>query len=135
MSVLYASKKYLVSGLTSRCEKFLQDQLNATNAAMLLAQSIFFDAKALEEQCMAIIQRQTQKVFASEAFLNSCDEVVRRILASDYLTVSEIQVFDACVAWAQVKCQKQGISKAPAALKDALGDLLYLIRFSNNEAT
>ena len=129
MSVLYAAKKYQISGLTTRCAKFLETQLNVTNATILLEHSIFFELKGLEEQCMNVIHQKTQQVFASEAFLHSSDEVIRRILESDALCVSEVQVFYACVSWAQMKCQTLGFAESPSALKAILGDLFYLIRF------
>ena len=129
MSVLYAAKKYLVTGLITHCEKFLENQINPTNATVMLEQSIFWEAKALELQCMNIIQQDTQEVFASDAFLHSSDEVMRRILECDVLSVSEVKVFDACISWARMKCQEHDVVESPAALKDMLGDLFYLIRF------
>ena len=52
-----------------------------------------------------------------------------KILRRDALTVSEMDVYRACMAWAAAKCQRKGTGKSTKALKAALGDLLYLIRF------
>jgi hypothetical protein len=122
MQVMYAANKYLVTGLAVQCERFLEQQLNASNAAVLLEQSMLFDAKALHDRCLKTIQTQSEACLRSEGFLASSREVVRRVLESDELAAPEIDVFEACVAWAERK--REG-----GSLKATLGELLYLVRF------
>ena len=119
----------MVSTLTARCTSFLEQQLDAENAAMLLQQSFLFDEVALADSCLQKIQQQTQEVFASESFIHSSNEVLKTVLQSDILNVTEIQVFNACIHWAKVKCRTQGIMESSENIKTALDDLIYLIRF------
>ena len=42
MGLLYASKKYLVSGLSAKCCGFVENQLNVANACQIMEQVFVF---------------------------------------------------------------------------------------------
>ena len=136
MEVLGVSQRYQVSALTSQCESYVEQRANASNAAALMEQSIVLGSTRLQEHCLLIMQLQSKQVLASEAFLDSCKDVVRRVLESESLSEPEISLFHACMTWAERKLLKQqqreqlqNTGETPGNLRSVLGDLLYLIRF------
>ena len=129
MQVMYAANKYLVTGLISRCVKFLEQRLQASNAAMLLEQSLLLDEKALQERCLKTIQENSSKVLTTPDFLTSSRDVVTRVLESENLSAPEIEVFEACVAWAKKKLEREETEVTPDNIKVTLDEMLYLVRF------
>ena len=83
----------------------------------------------LQEICLLTIQQSSKEVFESDDFLKASDDIMDKILRCDALSVSEMEVYRACMAWAAAKCQRKETGESTEALKVALGDLLYLIRF------
>ena len=55
MQILYASKKYLIPGLTKKCTDFMENNLSGENAAGVLEQCLLFDEKEMVAKCMKVI--------------------------------------------------------------------------------
>lgn len=85
---------------------------------------------SLEEFCVERISTNIKSVFKTIDFL-TCERVMLyHILSLDALNCNETEVFDACISWAQSKCEHEGLDAASTAnLRDALGDAIFKIRF------
>lgn len=60
LSTLYAAKKYIVPQLSEQCVDFLQQNLTARNACLMLSQSRLFDEPNLRHSCWVIIDAQVR---------------------------------------------------------------------------
>lgn len=124
MPVLHAAHRYQVHSLTTKCVEFVEGNLSADNACSLLEQCVEFDDQPMVDCCTQFIARHTADVLRSEAYIRSSVEVVCRIASLDTLSVDEIELFEACVAWATAR----GGSDSEE-LRRHLSPLLELIRF------
>ena len=66
----------------------------------------------------------------SESFLSISREVLAKIVERDALTgAPEIDIFNGCLKWAAKECERNGWEASPANKREALGNVLHLIRF------
>jgi len=128
MVIMYASKKYMLPGLTSVCTKYLDQSVDLTNACLILNQSISFDEKELTEKCFKIIDSKTEEAFASDDFANLDKRVMEILIARDTLKIKEISLFEAVVKWASHECKRRELPGKSENLREVMGDILYLIR-------
>ena len=56
MSVLYASKKYIIPALTKKCIRFLSGKISPETVLTLLEQSMLFEEKKLKDKVLKQIQ-------------------------------------------------------------------------------
>ena len=90
MFILYASKKYMMSGLTDKCTQYLKSNLDASNACTVLEQSIFFEEAELQERCLKCIKYKTKAALESETSLNIGLNTLSKILSLEMFTVKEV---------------------------------------------
>ena len=133
MQILYASKKYMIPSLTAKCSEFLEKNLTANNVCDIFDQALLFDEQNLVEKCLSIVTKDTKHVFASKSFTNISHVSLARVLQSEKLNVSEIDVFKACIQWAEAKKLEQS-SSSEVTIRSILGELLYAIRFPTMSA-
>ncbi|KAI3422352.1 BTB/POZ domain-containing protein 1 [Globodera pallida] len=129
MSILYTAKKYAVPTLESACVNFLETCLNGDNAFMLLSKARFYDEQRLANQCLEIIDEETQEAMKSEDFLSIDHETLCAVLGRDTLRVKELSLFKATVRWAFEKCRAKCLQPTPENLRLALGVALNQLRF------
>jgi hypothetical protein len=128
MDVLNASRRYKVPTLATRCHQFINDRLTDSDVCSLLDQCIVANETDLVNSCLAFIKHHTSAVIASQSFLESSPEVVLHILNLEETTATEIELFEACVAWARSRCAP-GNRDDPDALRRHLEPMLPHIRF------
>jgi hypothetical protein len=128
MDVLIASRRYKVPSLAIRCLQFINDHLTDADVCSILEQCLAADDTYLTDSCIAYIQQHTSGVLASQSFLGSSPEVVLLILKQDEATIAEIELFEACVAWARSRCAPGSRDDADA-LRRHMEPLLSFIRF------
>jgi len=68
LPVLYVSKKYILSTLTQRCAKFLEDNMHIDNVCVIYEQCLYFDETHILDKCRSFIETRTKEVFASDTF-------------------------------------------------------------------
>jgi len=124
MQVLRASRQYQVHSLTNRCQQFVIDNLLLSNACSFLEQCVESDESVLVDACTQFISHNTEAVLQSQNFIHSSVEVVRRIINLESISVGEIDLFEACVAWARTRGGND-----PEHLRKHLTPVLDLIRF------
>ena len=124
--VLYAAKKYIVTALVKLCVQHLEDIVKPENACLILDQSILLE-DSLENKCVSIIQRHTKKVLISETFYKVSNLTLCKILKCGGLSLSEVEVFKACVKWAELQCTSHQVEPNPENSRQMLGNALFLI--------
>jgi BTB/POZ domain-containing protein 3/6 len=129
LSVLYCSKKYLVSTLASACVSYLETSLNELNACLLLSQSRLFEEENLTTRCWEVIDAQAELALSSEGFVDIDEKTLRFILMRDTLNAKELSVFSALLRWSSNECYKQEVEDTPENQRTAMKDLIYLVRF------
>ena len=129
MSVLYASKKYIMTALTKRCTDFLEKKISPATAAGILQHSMMFDEKDLKNKVLAKIVDEASAVLKSDDFLQLSKEALHQVLQLNLKISKELEVFEACMKWAENKCQELGKRADRENMRKALGENLYLIRF------
>ena len=64
--------------------------------------------KDIQQRCLELIDENTSGVMKSEGFVNIELETLKMIISRDTLEVKELDVWLACVRWAENQCQRQG---------------------------
>lgn len=85
----------------------------------------------LIKSCETFIIVNTAAVFKPASFLNCDKDVLEHILKMDVFSCSEVETFEACMAWVRVKSKRNTLSTA--MVKKHLGDLFHEIRFTSIE--
>ena len=65
--------------------------------------------RELEEKCFALIDETATDTLKSEAFSQVSSKTIKKIVKRDTLVVEELQVFQACLKWAEAECLRQQI--------------------------
>lgn len=127
--VMHLGHKYNVTQCVSDCVGFLTDVLTDENVCTIFLLAIRYDQSVLIKHCERRVMVNTAGIFKTIGFL-MCDwEVLGYILKMDVLTCSEVEVFEACMAW--VRAQSKQITPSRKVVRKFLGDLYYAIRFAS----
>uniref|UniRef100_A0A914CMN9 BACK domain-containing protein n=1 Tax=Acrobeloides nanus TaxID=290746 RepID=A0A914CMN9_9BILA len=134
-NVLYAAKKYLLTGLERECAKFLEDKVDAANVCYILTQAVLYENERLIQTCESIISFATADVVTSEEFKSLDEPTLARILQFDKLKIGEWTLFQEVLKWAEVQCVKKSLNVTSENKRLVLGTALYAIRFPAMRAT
>ena len=126
--VMYVAKKYMTTHLFDKCVAFLREHVEAENACVVLEMAVLFEHEDLVKRCMQIIRAKTKKIVQNETFTAIGRPALEYILASDILNISEGELYKACLEWAKTKCENGSLPCTTENLRNALGNVLYLIR-------
>lgn len=129
-AVMYLGQKYNVEKCLAACAAILKDGLTNENVCSALALAIRYGQKNLLDACKLRIILETATVFASADFLQCSKDVLVHIVKLELLSCSEVEVFDACMAWIQAET-KQNDTLSKAIVELYLGDLYYELRFAS----
>ena len=69
---------------------------------------------AAHVSCRQVVESQSKKVFHSEAFYEMSKDTLCRVLRVDRLSVHEIDVFRACLHWAERRASLLNLALTPA---------------------
>ena len=131
MPILYASKKYLLPGLTQVCVEYLEKQLSGENACILYDHSLLFDEPKLTERSLLMIKNKTKECLESSSMNYVRQSTLSKILDSDRLSTPEVDVFTACETWARYQVEQSGQEVTGEAMREVLGDCVFKIRYPN----
>ena len=70
---------------------------------------------AAHVSCRQVVESQSKKVFHSEAFYEMSKDTLCRVLRVDRLSVHEIDVFRACLHWAERRASLLNLALTPAS--------------------
>lgn len=124
--IMRLSYEYEMSAGLKICEQFL---LRNTNKSMLckhLGLAITYKLNALQNHCLAEIRANAAHVFKMDGFIESDKNVLQSILNFGDHCCLEVNVFNACLAWAK----NNGTMVTDIDVRHELGDLFYLIPFA-----
>ena len=97
MSVLYASKKYIIPALTKKCTQFLSDKISPDAVLMLLEQSLLFEEEELKNKVLRQIGEEADVVLSFEDFTKLSKEALSEVLKLNLKIKTELKVFEATV--------------------------------------
>jgi len=100
VQVLQGARKYQLNGLTQRCLEFVENNLTDDGVCVVLEQAVTINEQPLVDACLQHIENHTPAVFQSPKFLELTPDVLKQIVSRETLDVSELDLFHACVAWA-----------------------------------
>ena len=130
LSTLYAAKKYILPHLERVCIKYLETNVDANNACLLLlSQGEIFEDPELKQRCWDIIDHRAEEVFKSDSFTEIDYQMLEQMLTRGTLRAKETVVFAAATRWAEAECARQGRFVVPEQCREVLGDAFYLLRF------
>lgn len=128
--VVYLVSKYIMFECLNTCSSFLQCQINEDNVIWVYQLAISFNVDTLKDACAKYIQVLPSELFKSDEFLESSKDVLEHILDMDRLACSELELFNACIAWAKTACRQKDLDECnPQNLRNELGSCFYSIRF------
>lgn len=132
IGLLHLADKYDVKQLVKYCEKFMVDKLTVNNVLNYYPVAMQYRRDELKWKCQALFGQEHAAIMQMDEF-SLCDKatltVFLRQLAGDPFR-DEAKVFDACIKWAEAKCNVDGIAKPEMVnFRSALGECFELIRF------
>lgn len=102
LPLMYAAKKYFLSGLASECRVALERSLSVDTVCTLLQHSISFNEHELKKKTLKFISKNTCQVLNTPAFLDLPHDAVNDVVGLDIIAgTSERQLYEACVKWAK----------------------------------
>lgn len=128
--VINTSKKYILPGLTTKCIEFIKTSLDPDSVCTIFDQILLFEENDLNDFCLNLIMRETDRVLQSEAFLSISRDALSKILDIEACALREVDVFRACMKWAQAKCVQEEKEATNINIRGALGDCITQFRFS-----
>lgn len=128
VEVIKMIDKYDVSDILPVCLEFLNDNANINDIVDIYYLTLQRDLGELQQFCVFKIEN-TENIFEKVNFLNWSKEMLSVFL--DLELQCEEADFEACVAWAQKKCDLKEIQKTACNLRIVLGDIVTKIRFSS----
>ena len=129
LPTLYAAKKYIMPHLAKACVEYLETNIDASNACLLLSQSRIFEEPDLEQRCLDFIDFRGEEALQSDSFSDIDYQTLEQIWSRDTLVAKETSIFAAVRRWAEAECTRQGRDVDPEQCREVLGDALYLLRF------
>ncbi|XP_071096780.1 BTB/POZ domain-containing protein 6-like [Haliotis cracherodii] len=129
LGLMYAARKYNITGLEKQCEEFCLQSLSPSNACVFLQQADLFDKKDLKDRALLVIKSRAEVTIASEGFCELSKDCLKLILKADDIKVDEICIFRSVMSWAEAECRRQGREVTPDEKREVLGECLFLIRF------
>ncbi|XP_055301666.1 BTB/POZ domain-containing protein 2-like [Sitodiplosis mosellana] len=125
--VMNLGNMYNVAGCLSVCEKFLKRNLSDDNVCEAYKLAILFNQESLKDACEIFIEINAKAVLKSDGFV-SCDrKVLTKIVKLNWMTCSESELFEGCMAWVKATTKQNTLTKE--LVQSQLGELFYEIRF------
>ncbi|XP_045199005.1 BTB/POZ domain-containing protein 6-like [Mercenaria mercenaria] len=128
-SLLYAARRFQISGLTKLCFNFLETGMSVSNVCKILEQAHIHNETNLYDKCLKFIFVNGMEVLKTHAFNELCEECAGAIIRSDELKADEELIFEAMVLWATNECRRKKKPSTDIDRRYVMGPLLYLIRF------
>ena len=111
------------------CVEYLERNVDASNACLLLSNSRLIEDTELLQRCLEVIDSQTEEAIQSDSFIDIDYQTLEQILVRDTLNIKEAVLFAAVKRWAEAECIRQRRDTSPQQCRDVLGDALFLLRF------
>ncbi|XP_031635245.1 uncharacterized protein LOC116348462 [Contarinia nasturtii] len=127
--VMKLGHRYNVAECLMVCEKFLKRKLDENNNVECYELAVLLEQKKLMESCEKMIGYNAKAVLKSTDFLTCDAKTLSRIVRLNWLSCSEIELFEACMAWIKSTSGEEIVTKQ--MVQDKLGRIFYDIRFGS----
>lgn len=124
--VMDLGNRYDVIECFKACATFLKDQMTEDNVCLALGLAILYEKEDLKRFCSLFISENPTDVFDSAHFLECSRDVLAHILKLDCLKCSEVELFEASMAWVKAASEQDNITKE--LIETHLGDSFHDIR-------
>lgn len=125
--VLNLGHKYMIPKCIDICIRFLKDSHTADNNQFILSLAMVYGHAELVKLCERFIILNTSAVINSRDFLKCDRQILGDIFNANLLICSEIELFEAAMAWVKAKSGHNILSKE--IVDEYLGSLFYEFRF------
>lgn len=98
-AVMDLGNMYNVDHCLLTCVQFVKNIINFDNVCWCYELAILYDQTGLKKMCESMIGLKTTDVLKSSCFLESGRRVIAGILKLKWLTCTELELFDALIAW------------------------------------
>lgn len=130
ITVMNLMTQYQVKEYSDVFEDWLKQKVTEDNVCWGFQLAILSKDEDMKEFCKDELNWNTEKAFKMSDFLACSSVELCSILQLDYFSCSESIVFERCIAWARVACERDGIELIEGKhLRQKLGDILYQIRY------
>ena len=92
-SLMFAAKKYLLTGLISECLEVLEKSINPDTVCTILQQIILFGEDNLKEKCLTFISVNAENVFNTDALMSISHDILKTVVSLETLATTEKHVF------------------------------------------
>lgn len=130
VDLLTLADRYDVQELVAHCESYMLKPLSTDNVLKYFAVAVRFSRSGLMEKCERLFIDKPDSILRSSSF-TGCDAATLTAFLRMVSQSADIKdVFDACIVWAETKCEENGKDKTSMDnLRSALGECFQLIRF------
>lgn len=130
--VISMAKQSLSDEIFAACEEFLKKTLTIDTVFFGYQLALLYDANHLKAICEEEICVNAEKVLKSSSFLEFSYDYLQMVLRCDALACEELDIFNACIAWAKAACKRNNLDVSNGQyLRDQLRDSVYQIRFTS----
>lgn len=125
--ILELAQQHLITRLEENCLSFMmKNSLSVRKVLKILANDI---TDELSEDFKYFARRNTKAILDDPQFPDINRNALEIILHLNKLDISEMEIFDAAIKWAERACQKLRIEMTSKNKRTILGDAIKLIRF------
>ncbi|CAC5375775.1 BTBD3_6 [Mytilus coruscus] len=131
--MLYAADKYMLASVKRDCETVLKQTAQSEHATKTLQAAYQYHLSDLQKESLDYIEMNTKACLLSEHAVSLSKDCLEVVLKSDYLDCSETDICQFILKWGKHQCELAKLEPSGGNIREALGKILYLIRFPNVE--
>ncbi|XP_052097602.1 BTB/POZ domain-containing protein 6-like [Mytilus californianus] len=129
--MLYAADKYMLAAVKRECETVLKQTAKSEHATKALQTAYQYHLSELQTESLDYIEMNTKSCLLSEHAVSLSKDCLELILKSDYLNCTETDICQFIFKWGKHQCDLAKLEPSGGNMREALGNILYLIRFPN----
>lgn len=128
---MYLANKYDINEGMDICEQYLLANTNVNELCTHYGLALRYNLNKLREYCESEIRMHSIEVFKSNGFISSSKDVLESVLNLNDHNCFEMDIFNACMTWAENACKKNEIDAMDKQnLRLQLEECFYLIPFT-----
>ncbi|XP_071139226.1 BTB/POZ domain-containing protein 2-like [Mytilus edulis] len=131
--MLYAADKYMLAAVKIECETVLKQTAQSEHATKALQTAYQYHLSDLQTESLDYIEMNTKACLLSEHAVSLSKDCLEMILKSDYLDCTETDICQFILKWGKYQCNLVKLEPSGGNIREALGSILFLVRFPNVE--
>jgi len=121
IQLMQLAKKYEIQTLRNVCESLLHSRMTPRDALSLYSKYPDITENIVEENISSLVH--------SNEFLDLDEECIIRIVKSNVIDISELELFNAVIKWCVKECNRRNIKDSHENRREVLKNILIHIRF------